>query len=328
MTFASRILPRLVSAGSDGQDIPGIRSGSANGWAADSSTISVLIPAYNAAPFVAAAVSSALAQTHPPHEIIVVDDGSSDDTPRVLESFGNRIRVIRQDNRGLSAARNVAAAAATGAWLAFLDADDTWLPTKLQRQLEVARHADVALVYSDRFNRGVRGALPIRQGDVHDMYSGDVFVDLLVLGNRITASSVIVRRQVFQQLNGFAEDIRVAEDWDLWIRVAELHHVGVVHEPLVNYTFHDGMLTRDPERMRVARNQIIDRALASARGTHLPARVRRRIRAAVARTNAWDAARRAAHRIALEEYTTALRATPWDAALHRDVIRYVFRRHA
>lgn len=291
-------------------------------------TISVVIPAYNAAAFVAAAVESAHAQTCPPHEVIVVDDGSTDQTPAVLESFGTRIRVIRQVNRGLSTARNVGAAAATGAWLAFLDADDTWLPHKLALQIEAGRDTGAALVYSDRFNLGVRGSLPERQGDLHAMYSGDVFVELLVLGNRITASSVIVRREVFQRLQGFAEELRVAEDWDLWIRVAEAHTVAVVNEPLVNYTFHDGMLTRDPERMRTARNRIIARALSSPRGAQLAGSVRRRIRAAVARTNAWDAARRDAHRIALEEYTTALGATPWDLALLRDVGRYIFRRHA
>jgi glycosyltransferase involved in cell wall biosynthesis len=291
-------------------------------------TVSVVIPAYNAALFVTRAIESAEAQTAPPQEIIVVDDGSTDDTAATLAAYGSRIRVVTQANCGLpGGARNAGAAVATATWLAFLDADDNWLPEKLERQLQIGRDPAIALIYTDRFNIGAPADLPVRQGEVHEMYSGDIFTDLLVLGNRITASSVMVRRDVFNALGGFAEHLRAAEDWDLWIRVAERHAVGFVDEPLVNYIFHGGMFTGDPERMRVARGQVMQRALATARGTALPEPVRRRIQSCVARTNAWDASRKRAHRIAWSEYAAALRARPWDASLYLDVFRYVFRRH-
>ena len=260
--------------------------------------VSVVVPAYNCDQFVAEAIESALSQTVPPHEVIVVDDGSTDGTAAVLRRFGNRIRVISQANRGLAGARNAGVAVATGTWLAFLDADDTWLPTKLARQLEVGADPRIAMVYTDRFNIGERGSLPRIQSEIQQMFTGDVFIDLLLLGNHITASSVMIRRDVVLRLGGFGGHCRGAEDWDLWIRVAESHQVGVCLEPLVCYRIHQGMMSADPRRMQVARNEVIRGALASPRGQSLPRRVQRRIVAAVARTNAWDASRRGVRALA------------------------------
>src|SRR5687767_5658816 len=139
------------------------------------STVSVIVPAYNAAAFVAEAIDSALAQSHPELEVIVVDDSSTDDTPAVLQSYGNRITVHRQDNRGVSAARNTGAQLATGEWIAFLDADDVWRPDKITQQLRIAQ---APLVYSDRFNFGVLGDLPWLQSVATPMFEGDVFAPL------------------------------------------------------------------------------------------------------------------------------------------------------
>ena len=201
-------------------------------------TVSVVIPAYNSEAFIAEAIESVFAQTVAADEIIVVDDGSTARTADVLQRFGSRVRLIRQANKGPSAARNRGAAAARGTWLAFIDADDTWLPTKLQRQLEIASADDVKMVYTDRFNIGDKGALPDVQSQVQRLYRGDVFLDLLQEGNHISLSSVLIDTQLFQTLGGFAEHIRSGEDWDLWIRLAERHRIGVVEEPLLRYRFH------------------------------------------------------------------------------------------
>ena len=98
-------------------------------------TVSVVVPAYNYARYLPKAIDSALGQTHPPLEVIVVDDGSTDDTPRVLAAYADRIRVIRQANQGAGAARNAGIAAARGEYVAFLDSDDLWHPRKLELQL-------------------------------------------------------------------------------------------------------------------------------------------------------------------------------------------------
>src|SRR5262245_17150631 len=111
--------------------------------------VSVIIPAYNAAAFIAGAVQSVLDQTFQDFEIIVVDDGSKDGTVAALEPFGSHIRVHRQQNAGVARARNTGAALATGSWVAFLDADDLWIPQKLERQLAVTT---APMTYTDRLN--------------------------------------------------------------------------------------------------------------------------------------------------------------------------------
>jgi len=288
-------------------------------------TVSVVIPAYNCAAFVSEAVESALGQTLAPADVIVVDDGSTDGTAAVLQRFGGRIRVVSQPNRGLPAARNAGAAVATGTWIAFLDADDTWLPEKLAHQQAVA--GDAALVYTDRFNVGDRGTLPAVQGHRLELYEGDIFLPLLLLGNHLTASSVVVRADVFRAVGGFAEHLRAAEDWDLWVRIAEAHAVAACHEPLVRYRYHGTQMSGDPRRMRDARRQVVERALASPRGLRLDRWTRRRILASVARNNAMGLSRHGAWRLALTEYAAAVAATPLDGRIYLDVLRCALRRH-
>lgn len=287
----------------------------------DPNTVSVIVPAYNTERFVAEAIESALGQSVAPLEVIVIDDGSTDRTADVLQKFGPAIAIVTQSNRGLPAARNAGAAMASGYWLAFLDADDLWLPHKLERQLQKAADPRLAMIYTDRFNIGERGILPIVQSAIQPLYSGDIFIPLLMLGNHITASSVTVRNEVFRALGGFAEDLRAAEDWDLWIRLAEHHLVGACTDPLVRYRFHGSMMSGDPRRMQIARREVVRRALQSPRGRSLDGSTRRRIVAATARTNGWDAARQRAWRLAAREYAHALLAWPFEAQVYRDLLR-------
>jgi glycosyltransferase involved in cell wall biosynthesis len=290
-------------------------------------TISVVIPAYNSEPFIAEAIESVLAQTVPPDEVIVVDDGSTDGTADALQRFGSRVQLLQQANKGPSAARNRGASAARGTWLAFIDADDTWLPTKLQRQLEIASAEKVKMVYTDRFNIGNKGALPDVQSEVQRLYRGDVFLDLLQEGNHISLSSVLIETELFQALGGFAEHIRSGEDWDLWIRLAERHRIGVVDEPLLRYRFHATMSSGAPRKMRVGRNEVVARALATPRGQALGGRVRRRIRSVVAMTNANDASKHGDKSLALAEYARALALDPAYGAVYADVLRFILGRH-
>ena len=133
-------------------------------------TVSIIIPAYNAEPFIEQAVRSALFQSHEDHEVIVVDDGSTDGTAICLRQFGDRIRVHQQVNSGVARARNAGVALASGEWIAFLDADDLWLPRKLERQMACAT---APMVYTDRYNFGRRGDLPELQSLVTPMRDGD-----------------------------------------------------------------------------------------------------------------------------------------------------------
>jgi glycosyltransferase involved in cell wall biosynthesis len=271
------------------------------------SRVSVVIPAYNAERFVSESINSALAQTHSDVEVIVVDDSSTDGTARVLERYGSEIRVHRQPNAGAATARNAGASLATGEWLAFLDADDLWERTKLERQL--ADSAAAAWAYSNRTNFGSRGDVPVLQSDVTAMHDGDVFIQLLS-ENFITSSSVLIRRELFRQLGGFNTQLRNAEDWDLWLRVAERHPIAYCAEPLVRYRFHSGGKSRNHRAMAVARRAIIARALDLPRGRQLPWTLRRRIWSETWRTNGWDADQAGARADALRHYAKAVVAWP------------------
>jgi glycosyltransferase involved in cell wall biosynthesis len=275
--------------------------------------VSVIIPAYNAAAFVGEAVNSALAQSHPDVEVIVVDDSSTDGTPEILARYGDRIRVHRQPNGGVSSARNTGAALAGGDWVSFLDADDVWAPRKIEAQLTAA--VDGEWVYTNRFNFGARGPLPEIQSDVTLMTEGDVFVPLLMRGNFITVSSVMMRTALFQQLGGFHHQPGGCEDWDLWLRASSRHHqIRFVPEPLVGYRFTGSSMSANHRAMAPARRAVVARALESDRGRSLPWHLRRRIWAETCRTNGWDAGRAGARLDALADYARA--ALAWPLNLH------------
>lgn len=285
------------------------------------SLVSVIIPAHNAAPFIGDTVSSALKQSWPDIEVIVVNDGSTDGTAAVLASFGDRIRVIDQRQSGVAVARNRGAAVARGSWLAFLDADDLWLPHKLEAQLGSAG-ADTHLIYSDRINIGDRAGLPEIQGDLQYLYDGSVFADLL-LGNVITTSSVVMRRSTFEAFGGFSEDpgLPPAEDWDLWLRVAAQHPIAVCREPLVKYRLHAAGASQNPDRMNRARIRVVERALRLPAAQQLPASIRRRVWAMTFATNGWDAGRHAKRSKAIEYYLRAIERWPFDANSYRGLVR-------
>jgi glycosyltransferase involved in cell wall biosynthesis len=280
--------------------------------------VSVIIPAYNAEAFVVDTVNSVLNQTCQDLEVIVVDDGSKDGTVAALEQFGARIRVHQQANGGVARARNAGVGLASGSWIAFLDADDLWLPEKLERQLAVA---SAPMTYTDRINIGARGPLPEVQSEITPMHDGDVFEALLREGNFITNTSVMIRRELFEKLGGFYTGLNGTEDWDLWIRVAEHHRIGFVPQPLVKYRFHEASISRNYVRMSRERMQVIERALALDRGKSLAWVTRRQIWAETWRTNGWDAGRSGARLNALADYARAALAWPLDPLPYREALK-------
>jgi teichuronic acid biosynthesis glycosyltransferase TuaG len=282
--------------------------------------VSVVIPAYNAAAFVAAAVDSALAQTYPEIEVVVVNDGSTDDTPQLLAAYGARIRVHHQPNAGLSAARNIGARLATGDWIAFLDADDLWLPKKIEAQ--IAAVGSCQWSYTNRFNFGARGAVPELQSEVTLMTGGDVFVPLLLRGNFITVSSVMIDKALFEQTGGFFNQKGGCEDWDLWLRVAALSRpISYVGEPLVRYRFSPTSMSANHRAMAPARRAVVGRALDSERGRALDWARRRRIWAETYRTNGWDAGRAGARLDALADYARSALSWPLNPAPYKEALR-------
>jgi glycosyltransferase involved in cell wall biosynthesis len=269
--------------------------------------VSVIIPAYNAENFIREAVDSALAQSHRDIEVVVVDDSSSDDTPLILKSYGDRILVHRQPNTGVAGARNAGARLSTGEWVAFLDADDVWLPAKVEQQLAISK---TAASYTNCFDFGARGALSEVRSEVKPLLSGDVFVALLLRGNFMTVSSVMMRREAFDELGGFFNQPGGCEDWDLLLRASERHEFCVAPERLVGYRFHATSMSRNYHAMAPARRSVVSRALASERGRALSWFLRRRIWAETCRTNGWDAGQAGARADALRDYARAALAWP------------------
>jgi glycosyltransferase involved in cell wall biosynthesis len=215
--------------------------------------ISVVIPTYNAAAVVVEAVESALVQTLPPAEVIVVDDGSTDDTPERLARFGPPVRVIRQPNGGVSAARNRGLAEAAGDLIAFLDADDVWHPDKLRRQAEAfARRPDLGLLGT--LTVPWPGAFPseMRAGCV-----ADVPLDDLVVKNHFVTSTVVVRRDVARAVGEFDGTLSGPEDYDYWLRAAATAESANLLVPLVGYRDVGGSLSKQAERMEDGMRKIL-----------------------------------------------------------------------
>ena len=282
--------------------------------------VSIVIPAYNAAAFVREAVDTALAQTHPDIEVIVVDDSSTDETPAILAAYGDRIRVHRQPNTGVGGARNTGVGLATGEWVAFLDADDVWKPRKVAAQLDAVGPGE--WVYTNRFNFGERGPLPEVQSDVTLMSDGDVFVPLLVRGNFITVSSVMMRTRLVLELGGFRQQNGGCEDWEFWLRAASRgHEVRYVDEPLVGYRFTATSMSMNHRAMASSRRAVVAEALETERGRSLPPSLRRRIWGETWRTNGWDAARSGARWDALTHYARAAAAWPLDSEIYKGAVR-------
>jgi glycosyltransferase involved in cell wall biosynthesis len=282
--------------------------------------VSVIIPAHNAARFVTETVESVLNQTHRNLEVIVVDDGSTDETAEVLRAFDDRIVLRSQPNGGVARARNEGARVATGEWLAFLDADDLWLPDKLERQLGLA-DPGTSWIYSDRFNFGSREGVPEVQSEITAMYEGDVFTALLVEGNFISSSTVIVRKEIFDRAGGYCENLRGTEDWDLWIRVSERNPIRFCPMQLLRYRIHSAGISHNYDHMWRERRMVIVRALALSRARTLSWSMRRRIWSQTWITNGVEAAKCGRVVAALREFGRAVVAWPIGATPYREIAR-------
>ena len=235
-------------------------------------TVSVVMAARNYAQFLPAAVESVLAQTIGDWELIVIDDGSADDTPAVVRPYlsDRRVRYLRSDRLGQPRAKNLGAGLARGEFIAYLDADDAWLPTKLERQLELLRdRPSVGVCFCRRRLMDESGT--IRPASDPPAPRGRVLPQIF-LRNFVCFSSVVVRRVVLEHVGGFDPGWDLAIDYDLWLRVARHYEFDWVDEELVLYrTGHGNLSKRLADRVATA-EAIMTRAVERA-GPELPAGV-------------------------------------------------------
>jgi glycosyltransferase involved in cell wall biosynthesis len=205
--------------------------------------VSVIIPTYNRAWIVKDAIDSVLAQDFHDYELIVVDDGSVDNTPAILKAYGQRTTVLRQPNQGVSAARNRGIAAATGRLVAFLDSDDLWFPRKLSTQVKFFNDHPEAVINQTQ-ERWIRNGVRVNPKQRHHKFSGMIFERSLALC-LVSPSAVMIKKSLFSTVGVFDESLPACEDYDLWLRISCRYPVHLIDTPLiVKRGGHDDQLSR------------------------------------------------------------------------------------
>jgi glycosyltransferase involved in cell wall biosynthesis len=225
-----------------------------------SGMVSVVIPSYNYGRYVTQAVDGALAQTYRNIEVIVVDDGSTDDTRERLAPYGDRIRYIYRENGGLPAARNTAIRAARGEWVALLDADDLWHAEKTEVQLRAAHARGLG-------DCAVIGSLPV-DGELPEHLPPDPEVRRLglrhfFLANPFGTTSALIRRACFDEVGLFDETLRAVEDRDMWLRIAARFPIAQAMLPCWWYRMHPEQMHRDPSAMYANYARVLDNFFAA-----------------------------------------------------------------
>jgi glycosyltransferase involved in cell wall biosynthesis len=297
--------------------------------------VSVVIPTYNRAAEVCSAIDNALGQTYQNIEIIVVDDGSTDDTQARLKSYGDRIRVVAKENGGPAVARNRGAAIARGEIIAFQDDDDLWEPTKLERQVALLQKfgPEVVCCLCNIAMPAAKGKKPTSFDDslVHPQHEEGIWTNVLeVLATRfiLFTQAVAIRRDVFERVGGFREDIKYDEDYDLALRLALEGPWAFIKEPLVTYTHgadnsFSQAAVKDPITLKECEVKIVEHVLTRLHGSdqaavrmYLNRRLKRFRRGMtqikLSRNDFWGARQLARLMKTLSHYQeAAFRRTPW-----------------
>lgn len=228
--------------------------------------ISLIIPTHDRAHILPRALDSALAQTRPADEIIVIDNGSTDGTAELIHARYPQVRYVHQANRGVSAARNHGIRAASGDWIALLDSDDAWQPRKLERQLATLPQ-DARIAHCDEI--WIRNGARVNPMRKHAKKGGRIYRHCLSLC-AISPSAVLIRREVFEQVGLFDESLPACEDYDLWLRITVRWPVHYLDEPLViKHGGHADQLSRrhpamDRFRVRALEKMLVDNVLNEA----------------------------------------------------------------
>ena len=215
--------------------------------------ISVIIPTYNRGWIIKEAVDSVLSQDCTDFELIIVDDGSTDNTSSLLQEYKGSLKVLQQENRGVSAARNLGIKNSYGQYIAFLDSDDLWLPKKLSFQLEFfASHKKALICQTEEV--WIRNGIRVNPGKKHKKISGHIFEQSLSLC-LVSPSAVMMDRRLFEETGMFDENLPACEDYDLWLRTSLQYPVFLLEKPLViKRGGHDDQLSKAPglDKYRIA----------------------------------------------------------------------------
>jgi glycosyltransferase involved in cell wall biosynthesis len=211
----------------------------------DMPKVSVIIPVYNGERYIAATLETVFEQTFRDFEVIVVDDGSTDGTEAILRHYGSKIVYLKNDHGGPASSRNLGISVARGDFIAFLDADDLWLPTKLERQVAFAAlHPDFGIITTDAATFDHTGVTEASAAAHKYIPSGHVLNELL-FDNWIGTSCAMVRRECFEKVGPFDQEAFVrGEDWVMWMRIAAIYPVYFLNEVLIHYRVHSQNYSR------------------------------------------------------------------------------------
>lgn len=208
--------------------------------------VSIIIPTYNRKSLLEKAIDSVLKQTYTSFELIVIDDGSNDNTLDLLKHYSFKLKTLTQTNKGVSAARNLGIKAAKGQLITFLDSDDLWLPDKLKYQVAFFKHNPTALICQTQ-EIWIRNGKRVNPKKHHQKPSGMIFEQSLALC-LLSPSAVMLRRTLLDEVGLFDEALPACEDYDLWLRICWKYPVYLIDEPLViKYGGHSDQLSKMPE---------------------------------------------------------------------------------
>ena len=224
-------------------------------------SISVIIPTFNRASVLARAIDSVLNQTFRPIELIIVDDGSSDETESLVAKYENPlIQYIKTENRGVSAARNTGIKKSAGDWIALLDSDDEWLSERLERQITLLNdEPKLRFVHGEEI--WIRRGKRVNQKKIHQKFGGFIFERCLPLC-LISPSASLIEKSLLFEMGGFDEEYIVCEDYDLWLKITSLYPVGFIKEPIiVKHGGHEDQLSGQYKAMDYWRVRSMDRIL-------------------------------------------------------------------
>jgi glycosyltransferase involved in cell wall biosynthesis len=228
--------------------------------------VSVIIPTYNRSSLVLEAVESVFKQTYLNFELIVVDDGSIDGTAEVLSPYKDRFVYAFQNNQGVSAARNRGIQMARSQWITFLDSDDYWLPEKLETQIRFFTQNPEALICQTE-EIWIRNGRRLNPQKKHKKFSGDIFAPSLLLC-LVSPSAVMIKKNLFEQVGFFDEDLPACEDYDLWLRISAQFPIYLIDQPLVvKRGGHPDQLSRTTSALDRFRIQALVKILNSGRLT-------------------------------------------------------------